>query len=462
MPAPCAKRNALSKLLRCAALFSILLLAGASRAADQAQLDQAAQVTADVCKALVRGDSQPLLDLAQKGDLREKLGEAIKSSPRAIHQDRSVMMLERDVVLKWTCNILAQDFAVASFTVLPAREGKEGPNVTARIERGRQKDYVLFRYRTSDAGLTLSSLDFPLLGADFVLLALQQTPYGRVLPNEPRPKAIAPWRKHLASILRWGVVLLLFGYLLFRRNKAAKETQPFTLRAAFLVPLGLLILFVMLVGWLYQNQRPVKPSEDSGQQMSMAAKLLGGGNFPDVERRAREALKLSPENLTARLALVNALMAQHKFADAKPMLQTLIDRDEEALFAHRELAIIATQSNDYAEAVRHLNALLDGLGEDEATLLDLAGMELSAGNSAEAEKALGRALAVNPTSFGALEMRARILIRRNNFDDAANDLRAIRKAYPASADYLSKDPEFSKLKSMGKYADLFSPSPAGK
>jgi tetratricopeptide (TPR) repeat protein len=448
-------------LAGCAILSLVLALAAASRAAEPLQTDQAVQITDDVCKALVRGDGQPLLELARDSDVLQKLGQALKDSPRALHADPDVLTMERDAALKQTCNILAQDFVAATCAQLPAREGKEGPNITARFERGRNKVYLLFRYRVGEKGPALLAIDFPLLGADLVLLTMQQSRYGAVLPDAPAPaKQIAPWRKHLASVLRWGVVILLFGYLIFRRNRAARAGRPYALRTAFLVPLGLLVLFVMMLGLLYQVQwKAPQPASTLIQDVSPADKLRGGSDFPDVERRARAALKYAPDNLSVRIALANALMVQGRYAEAKPLLQTMADRDECTLYADRQLAIIATQANDYPEAIRRLNALLDGLGEDEGALLDLARIQLSADNSAEAEKALTRALAVAPKSFGALEMRARILIRRNDMDGAAADLRAIRTFYNRPPDYFSKDADFKKLKGAEKYADIFAASP---
>lgn len=405
----------------------------------------------------MQGNGRPLLDLIAQGASRGDLAEAMKRSPRASGADAATLDAQRNKALIRTCELLAQDLAAAEYAVLPPREGRGGPAVTARMERRRGKDYLLFHYRVSQTGLSLAALEFPLLGTDFVTLSLQQTPYANPLPDAPAPaQTVAPWRKHVASILRWGVVFLLFGYLIFRRNKAAKQGQPFSLRTAFLVPLGLLILFVMLIAYLYQAQWAAAKSPGTmGPQRSMAVTLQEGGDYPAIERRAREALKKSPDDLTARITLTNALMVQNKFAEARPILQVMIDREEAALYAHRQLAIIAAQANDHPAAVRHLEALLAGLGEDEGALLDLAKIQLAAKNDPEAEKTVGRALAVNPRSFGALEMRARMRLRRNDLDGAATDLRQIRHSYNTSAKYFAKDPDFSKLKGTAKYADLF-------
>ena len=75
---------------------------------------------------------------------------------------------------------------------------------------------------------------------------------------------------------------------------------------------------------------------------------------------------------------------------------------------------------------RSFRIVLDGLGEDDWILAQIANAQMLAGKTAEAKATLERALKINPFSRYALEQRARLRIHEGDFEGAAADLRRSR------------------------------------
>jgi tetratricopeptide (TPR) repeat protein len=178
------------------------------------------------------------------------------------------------------------------------------------------------------------------------------------------------------------------------------------------------------------------------------------GSHLDAEKAAREALKESPDDMGFRLALADALVSMKKYDDAKELYRDMFARGQAVLFAHGELASLAIAEERYDEAIAHLQAVLDGLGEDDWILAQIADAQRLAGKTAEAKATLERALKISPFSRHALEERAKLRIHEGDLDGAAADLRTIKEHHGLNVVALLKDPDFSKLVLMEKYGDL--------
>jgi tetratricopeptide (TPR) repeat protein len=189
--------------------------------------------------------------------------------------------------------------------------------------------------------------------------------------------------------------------------------------------------------------------------------MLRGAHL-EAEKAAREALKESPDDMAFRMALAGALVSMHKFDDARELYRDMLARGQAVLFARYQLAALAIAEEHYDEAVAHLQAVLDGLAEDDWILAQIANAQRLAGlaatqpaaKTAEAKATVERALKISPFSRHALEQRAKLRIHAGDLDGAAADLRMIKEHHGLNVVALLKDPDFSKLVLMEKYGDI--------
>jgi tetratricopeptide (TPR) repeat protein len=193
--------------------------------------------------------------------------------------------------------------------------------------------------------------------------------------------------------------------------------------------------------------------EKKERQQAVIVQMMRGSHF-EAEQAARKAMKESPEDIVFRLAMGRALDSMKKYDDSKELYRDMLARGQAVLFVHNQLAAQAMAEEHYGEAVTHLQAVVDGLPEDDWLLTQLANAQMLAGKTAEAKATLERALKINPLSRHALEQRARIRIREGDLDGAAADLRTVKEHYGQNVVTLLKDPDFSKLVLMDKYADI--------
>ena len=193
--------------------------------------------------------------------------------------------------------------------------------------------------------------------------------------------------------------------------------------------------------------------EKKQRQQAVIVQMMRGSHF-EAEQAARKALKESPEDLVFRLALGRALDSMKKYDDAKELYRDMLARGQAVLFVHNQLAAQAMAEEHYDEAVTHLQAVVDGLPADDWLLVQLANAQMLAGKTAEAKATLERALKIAPLSRHALEQRARLRIRTGDLDGAAADLRTVKQHYGRNIVALLKDPDFSKIVLMDKYADI--------
>lgn len=197
----------------------------------------------------------------------------------------------------------------------------------------------------------------------------------------------------------------------------------------------------------------LEDKEKKQRQQTVIVEMMRGSHF-EAEQAARKALKESPEDIVFRLALGRALDSMKKYDDSKELYRDMLARGQAVLFVHNQLAALAIEEEHYDEALAHFQAVVDGLPEDDWLLARLANAQMLAGKTAEAKATLERALKINPLSRHALEQRARLRIREGDLDGAAADLRTVKQHYGQNVVALLKDPDFSKVVLMDKYADI--------
>ena len=194
-------------------------------------------------------------------------------------------------------------------------------------------------------------------------------------------------------------------------------------------------------------------NEQRRRKQAVIYAMLRGSHF-EAEKAAREALKESPDDWVFRTTLAGALISMRKYDDAREVYRDMLARGQAVLFAHYQLATLDIAQEHYDEAIPHLQTVLDGLGEDDWILTQLANARMLAGKTTDAKVTLERALKVNPFSHYALEKRAKLRIQEGDLDGAAADLRTIKAHGGLNILALLKDADFSKLVLMEKYGDI--------
>ena len=181
------------------------------------------------------------------------------------------------------------------------------------------------------------------------------------------------------------------------------------------------------------------------------------GRHAEAETLARKLAVAAPDDALMRCLLAGALMQQKKHGEAKPILEHMVRQDQAPIYAHHQLAMLALAEGRQDDAMRHLGSVLDGLGNDDAIMVDIAGVYAMIGKMESAREWLGRALAANPRSFDALILRARLAARAGELDAAAADLRAMRRHHLVDPSSLARDPDFKRLRDSPEFADVFAP-----
>jgi Tfp pilus assembly protein PilF len=198
--------------------------------------------------------------------------------------------------------------------------------------------------------------------------------------------------------------------------------------------------------------------EQLRQQVAVLAAIRRGSHF-DEERAARQALKESPGDIIFRLKLAEALASMKKHDDEKELYGDMLARGQAVLFAHYQLAAVAVEEEHYDEAIAQFQVVLDGIGEDDWILTQLANAQVLGGKTAEAKATLERALKINPFSRYALLQRARLRVHEGDLDGAAADLRLVKEHHGLNAVSLLKDPDLSKVVLADPYRDILDRPP---
>lgn len=193
-----------------------------------------------------------------------------------------------------------------------------------------------------------------------------------------------------------------------------------------------------------------------------------------AEAEAAEAVRLLPDDTTARLTYAASLSGQHDFAGALTNIESALDSEPTSVpallasgDAHRELGLYDDADALYREASVHLGgsppsvtsrfARLESIRGDtpEATALSrealiasgdidlasadaafywlqLAHYELQTGNVGEAESMIRDSLVVDPENLGATEQLAQVLAARGEDDEAIATYEELLQRTPAA------------------------------
>lgn len=157
-----------------------------------------------------------------------------------------------------------------------------------------------------------------------------------------------------------------------------------------------------------------------------------GRRYGEALDAIRRALVLEPDNVDAHLALAGVYAAAGQHGDAIAAYETVLDARPGDVVAREGLAGALFASGDLAAAARVYDDLLDDAPQAASlrasrTSLAVAeaGQALAAGRVGAAERALDRALALEPGNRDALAMKLQIMAGREDFAGARQRIAAV-------------------------------------
>lgn len=189
---------------------------------------------------------------------------------------------------------------------------------------------------------------------------------------------------------------LLGGLGLLRMRQGRQpEARAFYLAAAKLDPAG-------RAGWESLARTALFWGD-----LNQGSATLAQGHPGEAERIARAALTMQPNNPNARKLLADALVAQHRWAEAEPILRRLLNEPDEALEALRSLTNLLRDSGRAQEIAPLTASMQDRFAGDDKVaftglradqLADDADSLLASGKTGPAIETLEQSIRLAPDS----------------------------------------------------------------
>jgi tetratricopeptide (TPR) repeat protein len=174
-----------------------------------------------------------------------------------------------------------------------------------------------------------------------------------------------------------------------------------------------------------RNQRSVQPRIRWGRL------FLQTHQYNDAAETFREALKIFPNDVHARLGLARVL-AERFDSEAGPMLQEILEENDEAIEVHLLLAQLALESGQTEAAQKALERAGNLAGRQELPPLEVFAMRAALESSRDRDPApwIKRALDYNPRYGAVYEQLAHFEIMRRRYREATLLLRRAIEVQP--------------------------------
>ena len=231
------------------------------------------------------------------------------------------------------------------------------------------------------------------------------------------------------------------GYLLQRGRGAAPV--PFLVKAVAAAP-GLLEPRLRLVR-AYLLDRKIQEARDAAlEAVAMApgeadACIALGRTYEAAGEPAaalphyESAVKLRPKRAAFQVDLGFCLAKLRKWKESEKALRTALKLEEGNLEARLHLGWVLNHEGDLAGALAEYVAILKVRPDDERALFNAGDISVLLGKSKEADRFLGRLLAVNPAHSEASRLLALMDFKAGRKDDAWKHLDACLGAEPKNA-----------------------------
>ncbi len=216
----------------------------------------------------------------------------------------------------------------------------------------------------------------------------------------------------------------------------------------------------------YQEALRLNPRAVAAQ-VALSRLSLMTGNSAGAQRFAEEARQTQPSSTDARVALVRSLMAAGNASRAETEIASLLKEAPNAAVVHAlsgmhqarvnnpkaarsayqralelspglieaiaGLTYLDLMAKDTASAINRLNAEIAKQPSNAALLAMLAGAHEAAGDKAQAEQTLRRAVTVDPRFTSGYAMLAQLYLQQKRLDEARAEFEGIVKRDPSNA-----------------------------
>jgi tetratricopeptide (TPR) repeat protein len=172
-------------------------------------------------------------------------------------------------------------------------------------------------------------------------------------------------------------------------------------------------------------------AETTADTLLTAEIAENAGNNDIAEQAYKRVLQLDPNSSAATAGLAHLLIAEKRYADAQPLVESALGRDPDDPTLNAQLAAILNAQGKQADALARLEKLhqLEPASQPVASML--ADAELQTGNLDQADTLYQQLLAAAPSDPALLDAHGQILIRQQHYADA---VAAFRKAIAAKSD----------------------------
>lgn len=174
----------------------------------------------------------------------------------------------------------------------------------------------------------------------------------------------------------------------------------------------------------YQNALKQLPEfPEAEHQLGTAFAELG--NSAEAEAAFRRAIALREDWTLPMVALGLLLVRENRFTEALPVLNRVIEIDDQSSPAYAALAELHLRTNAAPEKLKELLGPLRALSAKAKPTASIwiarAAIERALGDTGNARVSIAKALAIEPSSRAAIAERAEISIMVNDFANAVAD-----------------------------------------
>jgi len=179
----------------------------------------------------------------------------------------------------------------------------------------------------------------------------------------------------------------------------------------------------------------LKLSPETPDDAVLTAQIAeAAGNDALAEEAWRRVLQAQPGSAEAAAGLAHALIAQKRYADAQPVVETALQHDPGNPSLNAQLAAILNAQGKQAEALTVLQKLQALEPKNRAVLQMVADAEAQAGNLDKASADYAALLAASPDDPDLLDSQGQVLIRQKQYAAAIADFQKAAAVRPGDVD----------------------------
>lgn len=179
----------------------------------------------------------------------------------------------------------------------------------------------------------------------------------------------------------------------------------------------------------------LKISPETPDDAVLTAQIAeAAGNSSVAEEAWRRVLASQPDSVQAASGLAHALIAQQRYTDAQPVVETALQHNPKDPTLNAQLAAILNAEGKQADALAVLEKLHDLEPKSRAVTQMVADAEAQAGHLDKAGVYYEELLAATPNDPDLLDAQGQILIRQKQYSQAIATFRKVIATRPEDVD----------------------------